>query len=119
MNKLLNAFLGLFLLGFVSACGTSGGVVTPQTPEQQVAVAYGLYTTLANTAADMLELGTISVSQAQSIQGKLGTARQALDHLKALTSDGRPLPSTEVETLQLVQQLLIQLQLELQQRTPQ
>lgn len=117
MKSLKHWFTALLIFG-LAACGSMGQVVTPQTPEQQIAAAFGLYTTLANSAADMVELGTISPEQAKAIQGKLLTIHSMLNHLRTVVAGGKPLPSTELETLQLVQKALIELQLELQKRTP-
>lgn len=110
-------FLSLIMAALVG-CGQTGGVVTPQTHDQRVYAAYGLYVTLVNTTADMLELGTLSREQGLVIQDRFQAVRPHLDRLRRLVADGTPLPESELEALQMIQQILLEVQIELQRRVP-
>lgn len=117
MKRFAWLFALVLMVGFLPGCGTSGNVIVPQTNDQRVYVAYGTYVSLVNTAADMVELGTLDKAHAVAVQAKFQAIRPQLDHLKSIVDRGLELPANELETLQLIQKMLIELQIELQQRS--
>ena len=98
----------------LSAC-----TVLPKTSDQVVYATYGAYITIANTTADLLDQGAITPERAIKIQAELRNVRPTMDVAVALLKRGKPVPGDVLQTLELAQALLIEIQKELQSRIPQ
>jgi len=102
-------FIWLIMVVLLSACS-----VAPKTPDQSVYATYGTYTAISNTTADLLNQGSISKVRAVKIQGELQKIRPSLNIAVGLVSKGQPVPGDIMQTLQLAQTVLIEIQKELQ-----
>lgn len=103
-------------------------MLSPETPEQYVTSAYGLYAWVGSTAALLYKQGTIGRERLKAVQETLGEVRPKLDRVSQLVlewSECRarggalsctPVPQSRLEWLRAAQSLLVGLQQRLEEQ---
>lgn len=112
MRAELKMFAAGVLMAFMLGCASVA--ILPKTPDQQLYAAYGLYVTLTQTTADLVETGTISPEQGQRVKERLDAVRPRLDALRAVFGSGLDMPESQLEALRAVNLILLDIQRELQ-----
>jgi len=108
MNKLTPphwAFMALFFI-LLSGCA----VLTPQTPSQIVYAAFGGYTSVVNTTAQLLETDVITVEQAKTVQAEARPLRADIDRAKSLVDLKLPVGDDLLSRVEASQMILLKLQ---------
>lgn len=102
--------LGLAIIIF-SACTT-----LPKTADQTVYATYGVYVTVANSTAELLDQGAISKDRAIKVQKQLQEIRPSIDIAVSLARQGKPVPADTMAAIKLAQTVLLEIQKELTRR---
>lgn len=118
-DRIENGIAWLSLIALVVWLSACASVVAPKTPDQTVYAAYGVYTTVARTTADLVSAGTISTDRAREIQSRLDDVHPVLEQAReAVTNDETPTDVT-MRAVREIMERLQALQRELQQEASQ
>lgn len=113
-HKIPVQFALLLAFALLAGCAT-----TPKMPDDAVYATYGLYVTVDNLTADLLENDIIGIDQARAVQAKLQDIRPRIKAARMIVTAGGTVDNRQLGIIHVVQKQLLALQHQLQQEATQ